>query len=205
MELIRKLDTRLPKNPRAGGVKWERWALFECPYCLSVVEKMILNGLRNQSCGCSAIKLRIKKMTKHGDSKKTRIYRIWSNMKSRCYVAKSTRFRFYGEKGIKVCDDWKNSYIEFKKWALSHGYSKDLVIDRVDSNLDYCPENCRWITAKLNNHFAGIKNRRFSVKEISKIRELYKNISVSQRMIAKVYSTSQTVIGYIVNNKTYQY
>lgn len=85
---------------------------------------------------------------KHWENKK--LQRIFSNMLNRCYSKKDKNYRWYGEKGIKICDEWTNDYFAFEQWALSHGYKEDLTIDRKDSNKDYCPENCRWIS-RVNN------------------------------------------------------
>lgn len=85
---------------------------------------------------------------KHWENKK--LQRIFSNMLNRCYSKKDKNYRWYGEKGIKICDEWTNDYFAFEQWALSHGYKEGLTIDRKDSNKDYCPENCRWIS-RVNN------------------------------------------------------
>lgn len=82
--------------------------------------------------------------------KTKKLQRIFSNMLNRCYSKKDKNYRWYGEKGIKICDEWTNDYFAFEQWALSHGYKEVLTIDRKDSNKDYCPENCRWIS-RVNN------------------------------------------------------
>lgn len=84
----------------------------------------------------------------HGDSG-TKLYKCWENMKMRCLNPKSSSYSHYGGKGISVCKDWKENYINFRKWALLNGYEIGLSIDRIDNDGNYCPENCRWVTLKI--------------------------------------------------------
>lgn len=102
---------------------------------------------RVHSCGCLLKEIDCEVNITHGDTKnrqRNRLYRIWSLMKDRCNNANNNNYQYYGGKGVKICDDWYN-YQLFRDWAYAHGYQDDLSIDRVDSNGDYCPDNCRWI------------------------------------------------------------
>jgi hypothetical protein len=88
---------------------------------------------------------------KHGGTN-TRLYQIWSNMKARCYRENCKEYKWYGAKGIKICNEWKNDFSAFKSWALSNGYSENLTIDRITSSGDYEPSNCRWVDWKTQQN-----------------------------------------------------
>ena len=72
-------------------------------------------------------------------------------MKSRCYNSKASKYYLYGGKGITVCEEWKNNFMSFYDWAMTNGYKDGLTIDRIDSDKNYCPENCKWATYKEQN------------------------------------------------------
>ena len=80
--------------------------------------------------------------------KKTRLYRIYHNMKTRCYNSKSAAYDRYGARGITVCDEWKDDFQAFYDWSMSHGYADNLTIDRIENDGNYEPGNCRWVTMK---------------------------------------------------------
>ena len=78
-----------------------------------------------------------------------RLGKIYNQMKRRCYNSICKDYKYYGAKGVTVCDEWKNNPKLFYEWALSHGYQDHLTIDRIDTNGNYCPDNCRWVTLKV--------------------------------------------------------
>lgn len=96
----------------------------------------------------------------------TRLNDIFRNMKRRCYNPKNKQFKDYGGRGIKLCDKWNNreivnlgrsgrftkGWLAFQEWALTHGYNDSLTIDRLDNDKDYCPENCRWVSRKIQQN-----------------------------------------------------
>lgn len=83
----------------------------------------------------------------HGKTK-TRLYNIWSGMKKRCYRPRTRSYKYYGGRGITICDEWLNNFQAFYDWAIANGYQDDLSIDRIDNDGNYEPSNCRWATAK---------------------------------------------------------
>jgi len=74
------------------------------------------------------------------------LYRVWDNMKSRCYNSKVIGYNHCGRKGIIVCDEWKNSSSAFISWALANGYKQGLVLNRKDKQGNYEPANCNFIS-----------------------------------------------------------
>lgn len=69
-------------------------------------------------------------------------------MISRCYKKYSNNYDIYGGRGISICQEWLDDFMNFYNWAMNNGYSDYLSIDRIDPNGNYCPENCKWSTAK---------------------------------------------------------
>jgi hypothetical protein len=73
-------------------------------------------------------------------------------MKTRCYNPASDAYDRYGGRGIKVCEDWKNSFVSFFDWAMSNGYADNLTLDRINNDGNYSPDNCRWSTKQEQNN-----------------------------------------------------
>lgn len=96
----------------------------------------------------------IRFMTTHGDCR-SKLNKVWRNMKDRCYNPNNKRYPHYGARGITVCEEWKNSYVAFKAWAIANGYKAGLSIDRVNNDGIYEPSNCKWSNSfEQNNNFS---------------------------------------------------
>ncbi len=203
MKLLEDLDRREIGN---SGNK-VRFALFECEFCKNQIIKQKQNGLRDFSCGCTRYKLTSKSLTKHGDSNKNSKYKnlfgIWAGMRDRCNRKTNQDYKYYGANGIIVENIW-DDYLEFKKWSILNGYepNKNLQIDRIDSNKNYSPENCRWVSPKINQ-----RNRDCVLLDMTKANEirilLTKEISISK--IAEMYEVHPDTVKDINKGKTWQH
>lgn len=81
---------------------------------------------------------------KQNNRSKGIVYNLYRGIHARCYNPKSINYSYYGEKGIKICDEWLD-YFVFEKWMIENGYTKELSIERKDNTKDYSPENCKLI------------------------------------------------------------
>ncbi|MFQ3801705.1 hypothetical protein BU097_02430 [Staphylococcus xylosus] len=102
-------------------------------------------------------------------------------MKKRCYYKNSISYKNYGGRGIQVCNEWKDDYSKFKTWAINNGYDDNLTLDRIDTNKDYHPDNCKWSTVteqnrnKRNNKLFNYKGQILTQSQICEITGLSKH------------------------------
>lgn len=132
----------------------------DCGNRIITAGKTLRSGA-TQSCGCLQKERTSKARMTHGLSG-TRLYRIWGVMKSRAANKNFDRFRYYGARGISVCEEWKNSFEVFRDWSLKNGYENHLTIDRINNDGNYEPSNCRWATISTQ-----MKNRRKFKKNVN--------------------------------------
>lgn len=166
--------TVMQKSSEKKGTKicWD--CVCDCGnFVRSVAGCNLKRGFVN-SCGCFRRETITRRNTKHGMSR-TRLHRIWSGMRSRCFNNNDKSFKDYGGRGITVCDEWKDDFQAFHDWAITNGYSDDLTIERNDVNDNYCPENCLWITNqeqqnnRRSSHLLTYNGETHNLKEWAKI------------------------------------
>lgn len=162
-EMINKRFGKLVVLKKTDKKKYKTYFLCQCD-CgnKTIVEYYSLIYGNTKSCGCLQKEKAKQLKSTHNDSK-TRLYTSWCNMKARCYRKTMKRYERYGGRGIVVCDEWKNSFITFKKWALENGYNESLTLDRIDVNGNYEPNNCRWISNLEQQSNRG-NNRKITYK-----------------------------------------
>lgn len=119
----------------------------------TIVNTTDLKNGHTKSCGC--LKNKNNNKTTRKSVKNNRLYNIWRGMKKRCYLPTNKDYKNYGGRGISVCDEWKNNFLAFYDWSIANSYSDTLTIDRIDTNGNYEPSNCRWVDIKTQE-----RNRR---------------------------------------------
>ena len=130
---------------------------------MKIVKPVFWENGRIKSCGCWQ-----KRLTED----QRRLANIYNNMVQRCYNDKNSAYKNYGGRGISICDEWLNDRNSFMEWSMSHGYSEELTIDRIDVDGNYEPDNCRWVgwDVQASNKRTRIKRngKYISLKELAK-------------------------------------
>jgi hypothetical protein len=157
-DLIGKRFNRLVVVEYLGKGKYNKhyWRCScDCGGEVTLNTSKLSGNTSTKSCGCLRKETLLKNRadpTKHGLHSHP-LYKVYSAMRQRCENPESQRWKYYGEKGIKVLWD---TFPNFYEWALSHGYAKGLSIDRIDPNGNYEPSNCRWVTLEENTRHAHL-------------------------------------------------
>jgi len=176
------------------------YGLFWCDFCKQKVIKRLSHGKIQKSCGCDKeFNKGNKNASKHNETN-TRLYKTWSNMKDRCLNSNDKGFKYYGGRGIVVCNEWLE-FIQFRDWALNNGYKENLVIDRENPDGNYEPSNCRFLSVleSLRN-----KTTTITMEIANEIRDLYATGKYTQKELAEKYNLHQTTISNIIRNKIWK-
>ena len=139
---------RIDNNPATSSI---------CVQCKREFWHQKRHNRKYCSLQCAGIERRLTLIT-HGMCS-TRLYNIWCKMKIRCHGTCKDNKR-YKDRGIAVCDKWRNNFQAFYGWAMSHGYKDNLTIDRENGEGNYCPENCRWATRSQQSANCKHKSKR---------------------------------------------
>lgn len=168
-----------------------------------LIPNSVFSG-NTKSCGCLNQELRRKRQLKHDMCGKHRLYSIWSGMKQRCFYKKSHKYESYGGRGITICQEWREDFINFYNWANSHGYKDDLTLDRIDNDGNYEPQNCRWATIEQQSEnkrprkskYFNFERRNFSqfakengIKRSTLINRLNRGMSIEEALSTPIKKT----------------
>ena len=137
----------------------------DCGNTIIVTSSSLRNG-NTRSCGClhrdrlAAMDRSKISHKKHGAFDKyghgERLYDVWRGMKRRCNNPNSDSYKYYGERGIRICEEWLHDYAAFREWALNNGYNDkakhgECTLDRINNNEGYSPANCRFVSMAVQN------------------------------------------------------
>lgn len=168
IESVQRSNRGKPPNPPEPGTLFGRWVVLErveyretggrvrpyieCECDCGTVEFVNIRNLRqgnSKSCGCWHMEKASEANSTHRQSGQ-RLHRIWKQMRQRCYNPNARSYKWYGAKGITICDEWLASFEAFRDWSLVAGYFDAAEIDRKESSESYCPGNCQWVTKAEN-------------------------------------------------------
>lgn len=179
-------------NNEKRSRKYYRWnCICDCGNICIVKSCDLLAG-KVSSCGCLEKDARHTNHRTHGLSK-TRLYHIYTGIKTRCYNENDSHYHSYGGRGIKMCDEWLNDFKAFYDWAMENGYDPNAetgscTIDRIDVDGDYSPCNCRFVSM-LEQSYNKTTNRLIEydgeMMPVSKVANL---VGVSEKTIfSRIY------------------
>lgn len=141
--------TGLNPSRRRNKACWD--CLCECGNSVTVLGTSLTSG-NTKSCGCASRVKTHAKPTKYNSPEEYSIYDSWRGMLRRCENPHADSYKYYGLRGISVCEEW-HDFKNFYDWALKNGWAPGLSIDRICTNDGYYPGNCRWAdrTTQANN------------------------------------------------------
>ena len=135
----------------------------------------------------------------HGLSKSSE-YRVWVDIKTRCYNKNANQFDRYGGRGINICDKWKYSFSAFYKDMGEKPFPK-AQIDRIDNDGNYEPDNCRWVTHVINVRNSSCS--KITIQKVNEVRTQYNNGESTITELSEIYGVNRRIIQNIIRQKTW--
>lgn len=117
--------------------------------------------------------------TTHEELRRKANYNIWCGMRQRCLSENSRSYRYYGARGVGICEEWM-SFENFYRWAVDAGYRKGLSIERIDPTGNYQPDNCKWIERRFQ-----YLNKRKAIETFE-----YRGVSLTVRELSQISGIS---------------
>lgn len=158
-------------NASDGHASWI--CRCDCGKIISARSSLLRQG-KTKSCGCLARDLTVARSKTHGMSR-TKVHRIWSGMKQRCFHVSDNAYSHYGGRGITICDEWRDDFVAFYDYVskLEHFGEEGYSLDRINNEGNYEPGNVRWATVKQQarnrrtSHTVEINGEKVTVTEIA--------------------------------------
>lgn len=179
-----------------GYINGSRRAIVICKVCKENYEVDPNKLIYRKHCGCIRRGTRVSKYYKSH----ARLVNCYKHMMARCYNKNNKDYYNYGEKGIRVCREWKNKVDNFCEWALVNGYEDVFTIDRIDNKKGYSPSNCQWSDAKKQGR--NTSRNVLTMELAEKMREDKENMTYHQ--LANKYNVSYGTVAAVVTYRVWK-
>ena len=153
MKLIKDLGYLYAKPT---SVQSRLYGIYECPKCAKHFKTMTANVLSRKSTQCRHC-ASLNNNSGYHNLSDTKLYKVWTGMKQRCYDSNRDNYERYGGRGVKVCKEWLRYPVAFINWAEANGYAKGLQLDKDELSYKlginppiYSPETCQFVTPQRN-------------------------------------------------------
>ena len=166
-------------NIKTRNIMWK--CLCDCG-ATKIVSSGNLKGGSVRSCGCLANESTTRFAKVHGKSQ-SRLFKVWSGIKTRCLCTTDKHYKDYGGRGITLCEEWAEDFMAFHDWAMANGYDEnapkgECTIDRIDNDKGYSHDNCRFVNLKIqannkrNNHVVAVGKDTLTIAEVADMTSL---------------------------------
>lgn len=171
LTVIERVEDYVSPNGK-HEIQWK--CVCSCPdktICIALGGNL-RRGLK-RSCGCLSRENTSNMFKKHG-KRNTRLYKIWCDMKARCYNPNELGYKWYGAEAKNISEGWVHNFQAFYDWAMSNGYRDNLTIERIDGTKGYSPENCKWATMqeqqnnRRNNRKVHYNGELFTIAQLAR-------------------------------------